>query len=61
MCFTDLTRVVNLDSALNFDHVLPLAKSGTNDPANLQLLCEECNKTKGTSTNKGERLASVYW
>ncbi len=28
------------------DHVMPLALGGTNDPANLQLLCRKCNSQK---------------
>jgi len=28
------------------DHVVPLEKGGSNDPANLQTLCIECHKAK---------------
>ena len=28
------------------DHILPLALGGTNDPANIQLLCKPCNQRK---------------
>lgn len=28
------------------DHVLPKARGGTDDPANLQVLCHRCNHTK---------------
>lgn len=31
---------------LEIDHVIPLAKSGTNDIVNLQTLCYECNQGK---------------
>lgn len=30
----------------NIDHIIPLAKAGTNDLLNLQLLCGECNNKK---------------
>lgn len=30
------------------DHVMPLAKGGTNWPSNLQLLCPPCNLSKGS-------------
>jgi 5-methylcytosine-specific restriction endonuclease McrA len=30
------------------DHLLPLACGGSNDPANLQILCPHCNLSKGT-------------
>jgi 5-methylcytosine-specific restriction endonuclease McrA len=32
---------------LGIDHVLPICKGGTNDPANLQALCWPCNRAKG--------------
>ena len=28
------------------DHIVPLAKGGTNAPGNLQLLCKSCHGTK---------------
>ena len=30
------------------DHIVPLAKGGAHDDRNLQLLCRECNRSKGT-------------
>lgn len=35
------------DALLEFDHVIPLAMGGANTERNLQLLCAECNRTKG--------------
>jgi hypothetical protein len=32
---------------LTVDHVVPLARGGTNDPTNLQVLCLSCNTRKG--------------
>ncbi len=60
-CFSDLTRVINLDLELHFDHLLPLARWGTNDPTNFQLLCKQCNLKKGASTKRTQPFVSSYW
>lgn len=40
-------RGVEHGVTLHIDHVLPVALGGTNDPDNLQTLCDECNLGKG--------------
>lgn len=45
-CNTDLTGIVNCFTTKNFDHIVPLDLFGTNDPCNIQLTCETCNKSK---------------
>ena len=55
-CNTDLTGLVNTLNNSNYDHIVPLDLYGTNDPCNIQLTCEKCNKSKknreGITSNK---------
>lgn len=55
-CNTDMTGLINTLTNLNYDHIVPLDLHGTNDPSNIQLTCEKCNKIKtnkkGTTSNK---------
>jgi 5-methylcytosine-specific restriction endonuclease McrA len=39
-----------LNENYHIDHVIPLARSGTNLPQNLELLCRVCNQSKGYKT-----------
>ena len=36
--------------AFHVDHIVPVARGGSNWPSNLQLLCGRCNRSKGAKT-----------
>ncbi|EOC1766084.1 HNH endonuclease [Vibrio fluvialis] len=45
LCGCDLSNLYTYTNK-NFDHMIPLKSSGNNDPTNIQLTCEHCNKSK---------------
>jgi regulator of replication initiation timing len=45
-------------ATLEIDHILPVAKGGTNDIDNLQTLCKECNRAKYTDEWVGGNLGA---
>lgn len=42
-------RPNGMDSFLVLDHIISRRNGGTNDPDNLQLLCDSCNSKKATA------------
>jgi len=55
-CNTDLSQLINTLTRSNYDHIVSLDLFGANDPCNIQLSCEHCNKSKankdGTTSTK---------
>jgi Holliday junction resolvasome RuvABC ATP-dependent DNA helicase subunit len=39
---------------LEFDHIVPVSKGGSNTARNIELLCESCNRRKGASIALGD-------
>ena len=60
-CNTDLTNLVNTLTQKNFDHIVPLDLYGANDPCNLQLTCERCNKSKSNSEASAGTKYQPWW
>ncbi|TDO22369.1 HNH endonuclease [Pedobacter duraquae] len=56
-CGIDLKSQFNRLTSSNFDHILPLSLYGANDPTNIQLYCNTCNKKK---SNKNSNFGKVY-
>ena len=60
-CQRDLSGLLSTDRLLHYDHMVPLKLFGTNDPCNLQLLCDACNSQKGgRSSTTGVRYPA-WW
>ena len=36
---------------LEYDHIIPVSKGGSNTARNIELLCEQCNRKKGSQIN----------
>jgi 5-methylcytosine-specific restriction endonuclease McrA len=41
--------------ASHVDHVVPVARGGSDHPTNLEALCGDCNLRKGSSARSGSR------
>lgn len=44
-------RKTEAEAKLTVDHIVPLAKGGTNDISNFQTLCSSCNSSKSDRTD----------
>ncbi len=54
-------EVIALDAKQHYDHIVPLASLGLNDPCNIQLLCEACNLSKGAAPGRTSHLYESWW
>ncbi|GIV71211.1 HNH endonuclease [Caldilinea sp.] len=59
-CGKDLTGAIVIGEEVHYDHIIPLAEGGTNDPTNFQLLCRGCNLGKARGIMTSDRYP-VYW
>lgn len=48
-CANPLCKARLRDGATHLDHIRPIARGGSNELGNLQLLCQRCNTSKGAS------------
>jgi hypothetical protein len=60
-CLTDLTSLINTLTSSNYDHIVPLDLFGTNDPCNVQLTCEKCNKSKANKNGSTSGIYIPWW
>lgn len=61
LCGCDTTAILRPDIKTNIDHIIPLDSGGINDPINLQLTCEHCNKSKGARSTTFNNMATPFW
>lgn len=61
LCQRDLSGLLSTDQRIHYDHIVPLNLWGTNDPSNMQLLCEDCNLRKSGSVAKTATRYHAWW
>lgn len=61
MCQKDLTGLLSTDRHVHYDHMVPLNMWGTNDPCNIQLMCEACNLKKSGGIIATGYLYPAWW
>lgn len=60
-CNKDLSGIYTKLNQSNLDHIIPLNQYGANDPCNIQLMCEECNKSKQDKSQELEYKIEKWW
>lgn len=61
LCQRDLSGLLSTDRAVHYDHIVPLKAWGTNDPSNLQLLCDGCNLCKAAGEARTSTRYIPWW
>ncbi|MGH9611718.1 MAG: HNH endonuclease [Bryobacteraceae bacterium] len=61
LCKKDLSGLIAIDPKQHYDHMVPLKALGTNDPCNMQLLCERCNLLKAASPARTSSVYDPWW
>jgi hypothetical protein len=61
LCQMDLSGILSADRVDHFDHMVPLAQWGINDPCNIQLLCKGCNLKKARGEPITGNRYSPWW
>ena len=61
LCQVDLSGLLSTDRSDHFDHIVPLAAWGINDPCNIQLLCEACNLKKAAGEPTTGYRYAPWW
>lgn len=60
-CGRDLTGAYGKLNNENYDHIIPLKRHGVNDPCNIQLTCERCNKLKKDKMLNPQYRYESWW
>ena len=61
LCLKDISGLFAAGKELEIDHIVPLNLGGTNDPTNLQILCENCNSKKGGGLSQTSNFQHIFW
>ena len=62
ICGADLSRTRTPSTGkIHIDHIVPLDLGGTNDPTNMQILCDSCNCEKSAKNSVTTSFYTNYW
>ena len=60
-CGCDLTKRYTKGNNENYDHIIPLKRYGVNDPCNIQLTCDTCNRSKKDNMYNPQYQYESWW